>query len=278
MTVLGNDLSKANLDNDSDNAGQARAELESAIDAVNGILGAIGDVHVATVTGAGQTLDLGAINAGTVYVNNGGSGEITSFGTPSNRTEYKILHLAASISIINSSSLLCPLGANNISTDDGDVVLVIWDDDNSRWEILGLWPRQAQISTYAQTKAGSGLNRLVTTDGLWNAVLSDVVAQASTITLDMHDGPNFTLDPMTANQTLGAPSNQREGQSGRITVPQDGSGGRTLSYNSVWTGADGDVPTLSTPANAIDTLYYDVRAASGSDSIVLSQIPNITGL
>lgn len=277
MTVLGNDLAKTFLDNDSDNAGQARSQLEAIVDAVNGILGAIGDDADATVTGAGQTLNLGTTDAGVVQVANGGSGVITSFGTPANRTEYKILRLASGLTIDHNSTIQCPDSVDIVASAN-DIVLVFWDDSQSRWEVLGHWPTRIQIATTDQVQAGTTGDKAVTADALWSAITAHALTDAASIAIDMHQGPNFEINPIGGNRTLAAPSNQRVEQTGRIFVKQDGTGNRTLSYNSVYTGPQGVVPTLSTQANAIDCLYYDVIASSGSDSIVLTSLLNVTGL
>lgn len=136
----------------------------------------------------------------------------------------------------------------------------------------------AAIAAVTEVRSGAVVDKLLTADRLWGAIASASVAQSATITLDMRSGPNFNLDSMNANRTLGAPLNQREGQSGRMRIPQDATGGRILSFASVWTGANGEIPALSTQGNAVDCLYYDVIAPSGADSIVISGVLNVTGL
>jgi len=64
------------------------------------------------------------------------------------------------------------------------------------------------------------------------------------------------------SRTLGAPTNVVAGQSGVIRVVQDGSGGRTLAYNSVFKFPGGTAPTLTTTANAVDLLVYHVESTT----------------
>jgi hypothetical protein len=57
------------------------------------------------------------------------------------------------------------------------------------------------------------------------------------------------------------PSTEQVGQSGFITLIQDGTGSRTLAVGNQYFGSDGDVPEISTAANAIDVIPYIVIAA-----------------
>lgn len=87
------------------------------------------------------------------------------------------------------------------------------------------------------------------------------LTDAATIAVDMSTGINFTVT-LGGNRTLGAPSNTIAGRSGCIMLVQDGAGGRTLSYNSVWKFAGGIDPVLSTGIGAVDMLCYIVRDSS----------------
>ena len=65
---------------------------------------------------------------------------------------------------------------------------------------------------------------------------------------------------MTGNVTLVNPSTEQVGQSGFITLIQDGTGSRTLAVGNQYFGAGGSVPTISTAANSIDVIPYIVIA------------------
>lgn len=67
---------------------------------------------------------------------------------------------------------------------------------------------------------------------------------------------------LTGNITTNNVSNARAGKSGAIAYIQDGVGGRTAVFNSIFKFAGGIVPTLSTAANAIDVLFYSCRSAT----------------
>jgi D-alanyl-D-alanine carboxypeptidase len=59
------------------------------------------------------------------------------------------------------------------------------------------------------------------------------------------------------------------GAVGQIFIQQDGTGSRTLSYNTVFQFPGASVPVLSTAANAVDTLFYAVRTATKVDAILV---------
>ena len=71
---------------------------------------------------------------------------------------------------------------------------------------------------------------------------------------------NFVLT-LDGNATLVNPSTENVGQSGIIVLIQDGTGSRTLAVGDQFFGAGGEVPEISTAANAIDVIPYIVVAA-----------------
>ncbi len=86
----------------------------------------------------------------------------------------------------------------------------------------------------------------------------DSLTDGATITPDFSVGNNFAVT-LGGNRTLAAPTNFNVGQSGAIYLIQDGTGSRTLSFNSAWRFPDAAVPSLSTPAGSVDLLLYHVR-------------------
>lgn len=87
------------------------------------------------------------------------------------------------------------------------------------------------------------------------------LTDAATITPDFAAGNYFTVT-LGGNRTLANPTNLAAGQGGSITIRQDGSGSRTLAFGSYWKFPGGTVPTLSTTANAVDKLVYEVISAT----------------
>jgi hypothetical protein len=117
------------------------------------------------------------------------------------------------------------------------------------------------------TVSGSGK---VTVSG--NSIGTTVaLTDAATVAVDLSLANYYTLT-LGGNRTLGAPSNQNAGQSGVIVITQDGTGSRTLAYNSVWKFPGGTAPTLTTTANAVDVLVYYVESATRITARVLSDV------
>ena len=105
-----------------------------------------------------------------------------------------------------------------------------------------------------------------TSSRAYNPILT--LTDAASIAVDFAKGNNF-LVTIGGNRTLAAPSNAVAGQSGSIYIIQDGSGSRTLSYNTVWQFVSATVPTLSTGAGDVDMLIYMTRSASTIDAVLL---------
>jgi hypothetical protein len=86
-------------------------------------------------------------------------------------------------------------------------------------------------------------------------------SNSGSVTLDFAANQNFVLT-LTGNVTLANPSTEVVGQSGFITLIQDGTGGRTLSLGGDYETAGGAGITLTSAASATDIVPY-VVAASG---------------
>ena len=105
-----------------------------------------------------------------------------------------------------------------------------------------------------------------TSSRAYNPILT--LTDAASITSDFAKGNNF-LVTIGGNRTLAAPSNAVAGQSGCIYIIQDGSGSRTLGYNTVFQFVSATVPTLSTGASDVDMLLYMARSATTIDAVLL---------
>ena len=79
-----------------------------------------------------------------------------------------------------------------------------------------------------------------------------------TVTFDLSSSAYHFVN-MNANSTFAAPINAQIGHSGSIFLIQDGTGGRTGSFNSAFKFIGGTAPTLSTAANAVDRLDFIVE-------------------
>ena len=96
------------------------------------------------------------------------------------------------------------------------------------------------------------------------------LTDAASVATDLNTGNVFYVT-LGGNRTLAAPTETTTniGAVGQIFIQQDGTGSRTLSYNTVFQFPGASVPTLSTSANAVDTLFYAVRTATKVDAILV---------
>ena len=88
----------------------------------------------------------------------------------------------------------------------------------------------------------------------------------ATITPDLAASNNFSVT-LAGNRTLANPTNIVAGQSGSVFITQDGTGSRTLAFDSYWDFAGGTAPTLSTAASSVDRIDYVVRSATSIHAV-----------
>lgn len=112
----------------------------------------------------------------------------------------------------------------------------------------------AAIASANEYRAATA-SKLLAADNVWSAAAFVTLTDAATVDVDFSTGFNFELT-LGGNRTLGNPTNAKPGQSGVIRIVQDGTGSRTLSYDTNWLFPNGVAPTLSTAAGASDMLSY----------------------
>lgn len=81
------------------------------------------------------------------------------------------------------------------------------------------------------------------------------LTDAATIAVDASAGNDFRVT-ITANRTMGAPSNLADGQAFTIAITQDATGGRTVTWNAAYKFGTAGAPTLTATANATDVLAF----------------------
>ncbi len=86
------------------------------------------------------------------------------------------------------------------------------------------------------------------------------LTSASTITIDFGTANHFSVT-LGHNATFANPSTENIGQSGTITITQDGTGSRTAAWGTQYLWAGGTAPTLTTTAAGVDRIDYVVVAA-----------------
>ena len=130
-----------------------------------------------------------------------------------------------------------------------------------------LVPASSSDIRYVQASSDStitGAKTFTSASTFQSRTISSVTSltDAANIDINLAVGNNFAFT-LEGNRTLNAPTNASEGQTGYIYVTQDGTGGRTLSFNSKYIFVSGTAPTLSTGAGAMDMLVYNVKEATG---------------
>jgi hypothetical protein len=94
--------------------------------------------------------------------------------------------------------------------------------------------------------------------------LTDV---STSIAIDFNTAQNFAIQ-LVGNRTFENPSNCAAGQTGSIFIEQNVSGGKTLSFGSNWKFANGEAPTLTTTASAVDRLDYIVYTSTAIHAVM----------
>lgn len=93
-------------------------------------------------------------------------------------------------------------------------------------------------------------------DAIYDALAEVTLTDAATIAVDMATVINGHVT-LGGNRTLGNPTNPKPGQTGRIRVTEDGTGGRTLSFAGNWK-REGGAASIDTTANHETLIEYDV--------------------
>ena len=98
------------------------------------------------------------------------------------------------------------------------------------------------------------------------------LTDASTISWDA-SANQVTSVTLGGNRTLGAASNQIDGGVYVISIIQDGTGSRTVTFNSNYKFVNGTAPTLSTAANARDVLVF---VSNGTNMFEIGRALNVS--
>ena len=92
-------------------------------------------------------------------------------------------------------------------------------------------------------------------------------------TLDFDTANNFSMT-LTGNITLNSPSNIAAGQAGIVVITQDGTGSRTMGFNTIWKFPGATIPTLTTTASAVDVLVWYAESGTRITAKMLNDVRN----
>ena len=137
-----------------------------------------------------------------------------------------------------------------------------------------LVPASSSDIRYVQASVASSITAAKTFTA---PVIGNVTSltDAANIAIDMGVGNAFAIT-LAGNRTLSAPTNVTPGQTGYIYVAQDGTGSRTLAFNSAYIFVSGTAPTMSTDANAIDLLVYNAKTTTAITTVVVKALATAT--
>jgi len=96
---------------------------------------------------------------------------------------------------------------------------------------------------------------------------STYVLASGVIILNFGAGNNFEVVLTSGTQTLASPANASGGQTGTITLRQDATGSRLLTYSGSWAFQSNTAPTLTTTASGVDLLAYYVSNSNRINTI-----------
>jgi hypothetical protein len=195
-------------------------------------------------------------NAATVTTNANLTGDVTSVG---NATA-----IAAGVIVnadINASAAI--EGSKIVAATTSVVGAVQLSDSTSTTSSVLAATPTAVKAAYDQANTKASLSTAQTFTAAQRGTVSALgTVSAGTTTLDLATANNFSLTlPAGGSVTLGNPSNQTAGQSGVITITQNGTTAATVPYGGNWK-FQGGAPTVSTTLSSVNVIAYYVESAS----------------
>lgn len=159
-------------------------------------------------------------------------------------------------------------GSSSTTTVAAGEIRLIWCDGTNCWEVIagasdaaslgGIpaanWARQSR--TAAEIAAVTLVRNSMSVPTAWPYVAA---TEAPTTVLDWNSGNSQSLI-LTGNRVMGNPANGVDGSDIDLIVVQDGTGGRTLTWNSVFIFENGVAPVLGTAAGAVDRFLLRYNA------------------
>jgi hypothetical protein len=140
------------------------------------------------------------------------------------------------IKFVETASAVNEFTITNNTTGNNPILSATGDDTNIGIDI---------------TTKGTGLIKF--NDGAYNA--DATLTDGATITWDVGSSPVAKVT-LGGNRTLSAPTNSASGQFISLTVIQDGTGSRLLTWNSAYEFTGDVAPTLTTTASKADVFVF----------------------
>lgn len=190
---------------------------------------------------------------------------ITGLAAPSSGRVIFLFNASTTYSVTLSDASVSSAAANRFDFGYTRVipprrgVILNYDATSQRWRDV----TYLASATASNVFTGTSTEVFVSPSSIFAAAAPVSVSYAATVTLDFATGFNFDIAALTGNLTLANPTNIKAGQSGRIRIPQDATGNRTITYDSYWKAPGGSASQgLSTAASAVDCVYYYARSTT----------------
>lgn len=172
-------------------------------------------------------------------------------------------------------------GSTNTTVVANGEIRLIWADGTNVWAVVAAassatslggvptanWMRQSR--TAAEITAATVVTNSVTIPTAWPY---QTATEAPTTVLDWNKG-NDQILTLTGNRVMGAPVNMLDGSPIDLLVLQDGTGTRTLSWNSVFVFENGLAPVLGTAPGSIDRFLMKYNLALNKWTV--AHFPNL---
>ncbi len=213
--------------------------------------------------GAASAYSLPALTAGTVSISRFFS--LLIVGTPASEVTVTVpSSVPGKMYLVNNQTgqtlIFTYSGSTSTTTVENGEIRLIWCDGSNCWPVTAdasdsstlngvpaaNWVRQSR--TAAEIAASTVVLNEVTIPTSWPYV---TVTEAPTVILDWQNGNAQSLT-LTGNRTMAAPVNLEDGAEIDLLVVQDGTGGRTLTWASIFLFENGLAPTLGTGGGAVD--------------------------
>lgn len=170
-------------------------------------------------------------------------------------------------------------GSSNTTTVAAGEIRLIWCDGTNCWAVVtnansaaalnGIpaanWVRQSRTATEISNST-TVRNSITVPTAYPYFTFSD----APTMTIDCLNG-NAQQTTLTGNRVFAIPANPADGSELDLLVIQDGTGGRTLSWNAVFLFENGTPPTLATAAGAMDRFLMKYNAGLAKWTVIHGQ-------
>lgn len=134
--------------------------------------------------------------------------------------------------------------------------------DGANWDTPAGSSGGATEASASEIWTGSETGKYLSPDKLFDAAAPTTLASSTNATaVDMATGINFNL-PLDEDSEISNPTNAKAGQSGRIRVTDDGTGGWDLTFDTNWKFIDTDPTPITTTASEVHLFAYFVNTTT----------------